>query len=164
MALLQSRSLQHSAWPQPAITSTRASSRTARSCFSQASSHHHQQPSAGQRQTTLCSSIVPAGSTSSSSRHLQHHSTRLCAAQRDDSAAAAAEAAGSSFDPSVSSSPGAAEQSVAPPAWAARMPTWSDATRKHLHNMMDLFTIADRVGTCVCVRERRQWGRQGMVT
>lgn len=33
-----------------------------------------------------------------------------------------------------------------PPPWAARMPTWNASTRKHLHHMMDLFTLADRVG------------------
>jgi hypothetical protein len=34
--------------------------------------------------------------------------------------------------------------STAPP-WAAQMPTWNASTRKHLHHMMDLFTLADRV-------------------
>jgi hypothetical protein len=34
-----------------------------------------------------------------------------------------------------------------PPPWAARLPTWNASTRKHLHHMMDLFTLADRVSS-----------------
>ena len=57
----------------------------------------------------------------------------------------------SSNDASFSSSSSSSSGGQAPP-WAARMPTWNASTRKHLHHMMDLFTLADRVsGVCHCI-------------
>lgn len=33
------------------------------------------------------------------------------------------------------------------PSWAARIPTWSPATRMHMNHLMDLFTICDKVSS-----------------
>jgi hypothetical protein len=64
---------------------------------------------------------------------------------------AAEGAEGWSADASSSSASLSSSSSSSPPPWAARLPTWNDSTRKHLHHMMDLFTLADRVSS-------EQWG------
>lgn len=58
----------------------------------------------------------------------------------------------SSSTNSMGSSSSLWEGAGAPPAWAARLPTWNPSTRKHMHHMMDLFTIADRVRVYECAR------------
>ena len=51
----------------------------------------------------------------------------------------------SSFSSERSFASSSSSSSSPPPPWAAQMPTWNASTRKHMHHMMDLFTLADMV-------------------